>query len=73
MLRRYCPPTLNSASVIYPKRATLTGPINSSKTLPFNLATSCNCLSERVLTLIRFQKGEHLPRGLLDNLSHLFR
>ena len=45
MLRLYCPPTLNSASVICPKLATLTVSISSSKTLPPNLATSCNCFS----------------------------
>ena len=49
MLRRYCPPTLKSASVIWPSEAILTVSINSSNTLPPDRATSCSCLSAAVV------------------------
>ena len=49
MLRRYCPPTLNSASVICPRLATLTVSINSSNTFPPSLATFWSWASAAVV------------------------
>ena len=42
MLRRYCPPTSNSASVICPSEHTRTASISTSKTLPLAITVSCS-------------------------------
>ena len=45
MLRRYCPPTSNSASVIWPSEQQRTASISTSKTLSLAITACCRRLS----------------------------
>ena len=67
MLRRYCPPTSNSAFVICPSEHTRTVFISSANTLPFSITT---CLQprqrrRRLRRVARVEVGEALQLRLL--------
>ena len=67
MLRRYWPPTSNSASVIWPSEQTRTASISTSNTLPLAMTVSLQALQHgrRLRRVAGMEVGEPLQLALL--------